>query len=65
MKAYIYSRGDMSVGISGNSAVVDFDGFEFFDKDHLNDVRAKLKEAFHDIFDNGKVIVYFEGELTD
>jgi len=64
MKVYINGRGDPTTGINALSATVDFEEFEYQDRDHLESIRKQLAETFGLIFDD-KVTVRFEDELAD
>lgn len=63
MKIYIWTHGDPSVGINGKNATVDLEGFIFTeeDKEEREQLRAKLKVTYSDIFDE-RATVMFEDE---
>jgi hypothetical protein len=66
MKAYIYSKGDPSVGINGFSTEVDLGIEDFEDWDGQREgIRKILANTFINIWDDGKVTVMFDDELVD
>jgi hypothetical protein len=65
MRWFIDSKGDPSVGISGNSAVVDTTLDSGKDAEHLEYVRACLLETFKEIFDDSRTVVRTEDEFKE
>lgn len=64
MKISIWTNGDPSVGINGQSAEVEIIGGEWIDEqEYREEVREILGNAFHEIFDDGFLTVAFEDEL--
>lgn len=64
-KIHIWSDGDSSVGINGESATVTLDDFYIEDCEHKHKILCLLSSTFKDIFDDGRVHVAFDEDLSD
>lgn len=72
-KVYVWTDGDQSVGIAGESAEVSADGW-LIDSDHygsedfsdvIEEFREKVRAAFETIWSGEKVYVAYDFELKD